>query len=157
MPASQSRYISQPSVLVRESVLFNYFSGVLLLGFGLLCLYDHPRAWYLWLALLVGGGGSLFRAVRNPVLLDIGPSGIYWYDEFITDWNDFVRARINTEEVQRRRGVYLQQVLLIDHRHADGNVYRRRIVLPDSRNLDDKAIIAAIAKFGLEPDIVELQ
>ncbi|RYY94131.1 MAG: hypothetical protein EOO11_18500 [Chitinophagaceae bacterium] len=139
----------QAPLVIRDSPGFNRTVGIALLVFGMVVVLASPENWIVGLALLVGGAGLLARGLRNRIVLEIGPRGIFQMGKLVTDWAHFERAQIKSEEYESRRTEYIHQVLLVDYRHPEnGNIYQRKIILDETRNQSDKEIIETIRVFS---------
>jgi hypothetical protein len=143
-----SSFISRPSFVLRDDTRLHMGVGIAFLVIGVAMLIFRPVVWILWGGLFLCGGTAIWRARRNRVLVEIGPNGIWAGQEFITDWAQFVRARITTETIHEyRSNSKTYQILEIDHAHESGGVYRRRLNVSDAPHYNEEKLMEAIAHF----------
>ncbi|TCJ11998.1 hypothetical protein EPD60_15690 [Flaviaesturariibacter flavus] len=149
MPSTTTNEFSSGALVVRESKRFNYVIGAAIIVFGVVMALIGAAGPIVAGIILLAGIGTIIKGWRSPVILAIGPGGIQHGGNLVTGWDRFVRAQVRTEEFRSTRGIdQVRQVLLVQHYDEQGNLYQRKIELPEMRDHDDSAIIAAIRAFS---------
>jgi hypothetical protein len=148
------------SFIVGESALLNYIFIAIYttIFFGILLTRDFERensfgSFLLYLAaILIPLVASIVKLKKNRSIIVVNRKGIYYHNNFITDWNNFVYAYImeETPMLDNNGGglsdKFSIQVIYYDHAKGENYIYKMKS--SDSQNKSEEQIILAIQYFS---------
>lgn len=63
---------------------------------------DHPSIYQLFYLSVIPGIYLIRRGMINKTIMTINKNGFYYFDELVTDWNNFIDAIVKQDEKNRR-------------------------------------------------------
>jgi hypothetical protein len=84
---------------------------------------------------------------KKKIIIMINRNGIFYFGEFITNWQDFVDAVVTQDE----KIFTLQDnfVLILRYKNPEGKIFRSKIPLTNTQDRSEEEIIAAIRYFSV--------
>ena len=157
MSNTQSNTLTDDSNFVmKESKGLNLIIGVIFLLLSILVLYhvftdyhyDQIRIYKKLLLLsLLPAIFYFVRSFKSTVLLTINKTGIYRCGILLTNWDNFIRAHIDQDQIT---GSYKDNFVLYVEFYAEGHecFCSRKMKLPNTSDKSEEEIIQAIRYFS---------
>lgn len=87
------------------------------------------------------------RGVANKTIITINKNGFYYFDDLVTDWNNFIDAFVTQDEENRKIPYDVTDRFMLVIRYGKAghtNYYARKILMTAVMDKSEEEIIAAI-------------
>jgi len=100
----------------------------------------------MYLSLFPGIGFAIRAFIKKAAIL-VNKKGIWFAGQPVTDWNNFIAAKINQLEMRSGGWEDRNELAVEYYKGTEGDVYKKTIALLSTQNKSGEEIIAAIEYF----------